>query len=337
VSRRVRLALFLGGLALFLVVVRAAGGSELLVDARRTGWMIVPIVALYGLVHVLDAAAWHTILADEPARPAFRRTLATVVAGTAINYITPMVNAGGEPYKIAALAPWTGTSRATASVVLHTMVRTLGLLLLWLFAVGLGFVLLPYTVTWLLLLTAALFLVSALIVLLLAAHRGGVVARVIGWAGRVPGLRGLARRLDPHRDAILAMDRQIVAFYHQRPGRFRAAVAYEFLSRCVIALEFCLIGVSAGHAVGYLDAFVVSGLEGLVGNLLFIVPFELGTREGATLLLFQQLGYPTSLGLYAAVVGRARDLLWIAAGLLLIWAGGRRPVPASAPLESTTP
>ena len=60
-----------------------------------------------------------------------------------------------------------------------------------------------------------------------------------------------------------------------------------------------------------------------MSNLLFFVPFELGTRESATFILFRQLGYQPSLGLYAALVGRIRDLVWIAVGLVLVWARGR--------------
>lgn len=335
-SRRVRLVLAAAGVGLFLALLRGAGTS-LWIDARRTGWMIVPIVALYALAHLLDAGAWATILRDEPTRPSFSRTLLTLVSGSAINSLTPLVNAGGEPYRIAALAPWTGLARATASVVLHAMVRTLGLLLFYVLALLLGFGLLPRTAPWRWGLTAGLLGVGGLVALLLAGHRRGVLARLLDGAARLPGMGRLARRLEPHRTTIAAMDRRIAAFYHERPARFRVAVGLTLLSRLLIAVEFCLIGASIGRAVGWLDAVVVAGLEGLLANLLFVVPFELGAREGATLLLFTQLGYPASLGLYAALVSRARDLAWIGIGLALVGFGGRVSGPAAITPEGSPP
>jgi len=53
--------------------------------------------------------------------------------------------------------------------------------------------------------------------------------------------------------------------------------------------------------------------------VLFFVPFELGAREGAFYLLFGLFGLDPQLGLYASIVSRVRDIVWIGAGLLLIW------------------
>src|SRR3989449_10800475 len=47
-----------------------------------------------------------------------------------------MVNVGGEPFKIAAVAPWLGVRRAAGSVVLYQMLHTFGMLLSFLTAGG---------------------------------------------------------------------------------------------------------------------------------------------------------------------------------------------------------
>jgi hypothetical protein len=91
----------------------------------------------------------------------------------------------------------------------------------------------------------------------------------------------------------------------------------------VFVFEFCLIGAAIGLSVRYPDAFVVGGLEALASNLLFFVPFEVGTRESATAILFQQLGCPAEAGLFVALVSRIRDLAWISAGLGLVALDGR--------------
>src|SRR3989475_12872127 len=84
-------------------------------------------------------------MADERSRPPFWRACGITVASFSLNFLTPMVNVGGEPFKIAAVAPWLGVRRAAGSVVLYQMLHTFGMLLSFLTAVVLGAVFLPST------------------------------------------------------------------------------------------------------------------------------------------------------------------------------------------------
>ena len=60
------------------------------------------------------------------------------------------------------------------------------------------------------------------------------------------------------------------------------------------------------------------------------VPFEVGTKEGSLYLLFRLLGLDPALGVYTAIVARLRDVVWIGAGLALVWLAGRRAAPQRA-------
>src|SRR5205807_2174353 len=82
-------------------------------------WIFAPILILYGVVYACNTAAWWLIMADEPVRPPFWRAYAITVAGFSLNFVTPMVNVGGEPFKIAAAARWLGVRRAAGSVVFY--------------------------------------------------------------------------------------------------------------------------------------------------------------------------------------------------------------------------
>jgi hypothetical protein len=336
-SRGVRLSLFLAGAGMFAWLVSRVGIGRLLADAAATGWMIIPIVLLFAVVYACSTQAWRLVMADEPNRPPFHRAYAILISGQAINFVTPLVNAGGEPYKIAALAPRLGGTRAAGSVILHTMLKMMSAMLVWVSALVLGLVLLPHRSTVVTLELAALGLVGGLVLLLMLGHRHGVVERAFDVMGRIPGLRRLARTLEPRRPMFAELDRQITTFWREHPRRFAQAVALEYAARCVFMVEFCLIGASIGVHVSYPQAFVIGGLETLIGNLLFLVPFELGTREGAISLLFGLLGLGSGVGIYAAIVGRVRDILWIGFGLLLIWTGGRAGAraPAAPHIEET--
>jgi uncharacterized protein (TIRG00374 family) len=327
VSRRLQLVLFLVGSAVFGYLVARIGPGKLLADATQTGWMFLPILLLYGSVYLCNAGAWWLTLAGEPNRPPFWRTWAITVSGFSLNFLTPMVNVGGEPFKIAAIAPWVGMRRAAGSVVLYQMLHMFGTLLSYLTAVLLGVVFLPRTPAVLVTLAAAGGVLVALALLLLTGHQRGVLEQALNVLHRIPLLDRLARRMEPKRATLALMDEQITQFYHRDPRRFVRALALEYLSRCLFMGEYLLIALSVGLHVGYLRAYVMGGLTQLVQNIIFFVPFEVGVKEGALYLLFQLLGLDPTLGVYTAIVSRLRDIAWIGVGVGLVWVAGRRTAP----------
>jgi uncharacterized protein (TIRG00374 family) len=322
-SRRARLLLFGCGAALFAYLVSRIGLKALIASAEQTGWMFLLILFVYGLVCACNAWAWLLIMAREPSRPSFWRALAITLSGLALNFVTPMVNVGGEPFKVAALAPWLPRRRALGSVIIHNGLRILAFLLSWLTAIVLGFFMLPHDWGTLVLLGVAGLFVSALTGLLLAAHRRGALAAVLSTLHRIPGLRALARMLEPHRELLVQMDEQIAQFYHTDPGVFARALALEYLSRCFYMAEFYLIALSIDLPMTYLQAFLIGGLSTLIQNVLFMIPYEVGSKEGALYALFGMLGFDPKLGVYTAIVSRVRDLFFIGVGLALVWAAGR--------------
>jgi len=332
-SRTLRLALFLLGVAVFGYLVTQIGIGQLASDAGRTGFMFVPIVLLYSLVYACSARAWQLTM-GESNRPSFWRTYAVTISAGALNFLTPVVNAGGEPFRVAALAPWLGTRRAAGSVILHRMLHSFAYVLVWFTAVVLAFALLPRETpnAVLIILGVVGLVLLCILALIMSAHRRGVLERLLDWMGRVPLLRRLAARLEPKRTMLVELDQQITEFYHRQPRRFVQAILLEYLSRCIFMVEIVLIVASLGYRLSYLSAFAIGGLEGLAGNLLFVVPFEIGAREGAYYLLFNLFGLDPQLGLYTSIVSRVRDFAWIAAGLLLIWVVGARPATVGEPV-----
>src|SRR2546427_670554 len=138
VSRKLQLLLFVCGSAVFAYLVARIGVGHLLADAVRPGWLFVPIVLLSGVVCACNAGAWCLSMADEPTRPPFWRAYAITVASFSLNFMTPMVNVGGEPFKIAAVAPWLRLRRAAGPLGVYQILHTLGLLLSFLPAGGAG-------------------------------------------------------------------------------------------------------------------------------------------------------------------------------------------------------
>src|SRR5947199_10260220 len=87
--------------------------------------------------------------------------------------------------------------------------------------------------------------------------------------------------------------------------------------------EDVVIALGVALLMRFGGAFVIGGLTSLVQNVIFVVPFEVGTKEGSLYLVFQLLGLDPALGVYTAIVSRLRDLVWIGGGLGLVWLSGR--------------
>jgi len=330
-SRTVRLALFLVGAAVFGYLVARIGIGRLAADAAATGFMFVPIVLLYAVVYACSAFAWRLTMGDS-SRPSYWRTYTISVAGGALNFLTPLINAGGEPYRIAALTPWLGRRRAAGSVILHRMLHSFAYVLVWFTAIVLAFALLPRDAPTIVLvvLGCAGVVLLGIIALFMSAHRSGLLERLLDWLNRLPLARRLGAILEPKRSMLAELDQQITEFYHRSPARFVRAILLEYLGRCVFMLEIVLIVASLGYRISYPLAFTIGGLEAIVGNVLFLVPFELGAREGAYFLLFKLFDLDPQLGMYTSIVGRVRDFAWIAAGLLLIWTTTVAPAASAA-------
>jgi uncharacterized protein (TIRG00374 family) len=320
-NRRTLLLFFAAGAGVFGILVARAGVGALVADARRTGWMFFVILAAYGLVYVCNAAAWRLVLRNQDRGVSFARAYALTASGFALNFLTPMLNFGGEPFRAVAAGDAVGRRHAAGSVLIHNVLRALSFLLTWIAALAFALVLLPFQPGRAALFAGTMVAAALLAAVLLTGHRRETLRRVLDGLGRVPLLAPLARRLERRRDAFIAIDAQIADFSHRTPRRFWLALGFEFLSRWVQALEYFLILLSLGQPISYPQAFVISGLESLITTVLFFFPYEIGAKEGSLYLAFRLFGIPGRLGVYAALVTRARDLVWIGIGLLLVWAG----------------
>jgi uncharacterized protein (TIRG00374 family) len=322
--RRVQIALFVGGCAVVVWLVHRIGLSVLAADVTRIGWRLLPIVLVYAGVYALYAWAWHLTMEGAGPKPSYLRTWSMSISGFALNYVTPLVNLGGEPFKIAALAPWFGTGRATGTVMIYWMIHALSNLIVWLAGLALALRLAAGStanVGRLLVVAVPVLGIGAVLLLIL---RRGVLERVLDALQRAPLLGRLAKRLEPRRAALIAMDEQIVRFSARNRRRFVLALLADVAGRCLACVEFQLIFAGLGLPAGYGRAFLVGSFSTLILNIVFFVPLEAGTREGGLYLIARALGLTADVGVFAAIVNRVRELVWIAIGLLLIWAAGRR-------------
>lgn len=327
-SRTLRVAALLLGVAILALLVAEVGLDSLVDGVRTIGWLTLPIVALHGIVYGLNTVAWWLTLRHETDAPPFRTLFRVSLAGFAINFLTPIVNAGGEPYRIAALTPWLGTRRAAGSVLQYAVLHALSSLLMWLTAIAAALTLvnIPGPTRVGLIIAAGVILAALLVVR--SAHRRGFVAGIAAWIAQ-RGLGRISAWMTRREAAFTAIDQQLATLHAERPGTLVLAIAVDYLSRCVAVGELVLIAYGIGVSVSLVAAVMISGLSALAVNVLFLLPWEMGSREGSLFLLFGLAGVPAAVGVIAAVITRLREFVWCAIGLAL--AGGRAAVTTPTP------
>ena len=337
-SGRVRLLVFAAGATVFAFLVARAGAEGLLDHIRSTAWVLGPIVGVWSLIYVCNTIAWLQLVeataprddrANAPRIP-FWRAYIISVASFALNYVTPFVALGGEPFRIVSAAAYVGTPRAASSVVSFRVAHSIGHFIFCLIAVPIAWFLLPTTVLTTVVIVLAAIGLTVAILLLVALFRRGFVIRLLDFGHRMPLVRRVARRLEHIRDTLEHVDSHMSALSSVESRRLVIAVAVEIVGRALGAIEILLIARAVGLDIAYPTAYLINAFSQLAIILTIIIPFELGSREGSLYLIFGMLGLPASLGVYTAVVTRLRELVWIAIGLGFVWASGpRRQRPAS--------
>jgi hypothetical protein len=311
VSRRLQALVFVGAAIVFVFLVAHAGVRGLLDSLSTARWAIVPSVAAWAVVYLCNTVAWDALLGG--AIP-FGRAYVITVASFAINYVTPLMALGGEPFRAAVASDWVGTPRATASVVGFRVIHSLGQLLFWTTALPLSYVLLPRSPGTTIALIALAMLFAVLGLALASLFRHGLAVRLLDL------LRPITTRFERRRPTLEAIDEQLTALAHGHRRTIVIALAAEYVGRCVSMLEYLFIARALGLHVDYLTAFMIGAFSQFFTNVTFFIPFELGSKEGSLSLIFGLLGLPADLGIYASIVSRIREMIWIAIGLTLVWA-----------------
>lgn len=319
------LYLALGAGLLFWVgyhVDLAAVGAQL---AALSPALALAIAAAYFMAFLVDTMSWQLTLPSVRLDGAWLWRLWRIrMAGEALNAALPAASFGGEPAKVLLLKRRhdIGIGESAASLVMARTINLIGLILF----------------------LAAVMLVAAgderlstqaksAAGLGLGAFMVGVggffVVQNKGVASRLLALFGhgrFAERVAAGIGHLQSVEARFAAFYSDSASRFAAAVLLALLNWIIGCLELWLTMQAIGVPVSFADAFVIEGVTQMVRAGSFFIPLSLGAQEGAMVVVTAALTGSPSAGLSAALVRRARELLFIAWG---VWLGrdllGRKP------------
>jgi Lysylphosphatidylglycerol synthase TM region len=328
-NRYLRIGGFLLGATLLTILIVHSDPITLWRTIRSSVWVAVPLVGLWGLVYACNARAWQLLMPNRPPEFTFWRAYVLTISSFAMNYAVPSFSLGGEPLKVAGASCWVGRRRAVGSVVGFRFLHAIAHIIVFLTAVIPAAILLPHTPAIFALLGVATLVFVAAAYFLLSQHRGGIFERGVVLLGRFRPLRRLATRLEGNRERLQELDRELTAI-HAVPGHFKWAVATEVLGRLLSTCEYTILLYGLGLGFDPVRAYVITNMASVLSNLLFFVPFEMGSKEGGAFVVFDLLGLDPRLGTSAALLSRVRELSWVAIGLLaLLLAGGKKAANAA--------
>jgi uncharacterized protein (TIRG00374 family) len=300
------------GLGALIATVVIVGPHTILGHLKQIGPWFIVLIAIDLVAAFCDAAAIYLMTRGKGAPP-WRRVLVALLAGRAVNTVTPGGNLG-EALKISLLSRHCSTQRVIAAIMFVTLTG---------FTVALAFVAAGTG------LTAALFDIprAAVIVLSISGAIAGVVAIGLWWLlrhgmlSRVAGLaarlhvisRGRRERWQKRLEDLDARLRGDIGGQH-RTG----ATLMILTSQIIQKLGAWLTIVAAGYHLGAGQLVAIMSAGVLINWISTVVPMGLGIHEGGNVALFSIIGAPVTLGVALALARRVNQVVFASIGFIVL-------------------
>ena len=324
-----RIALALGALLLVWLIHRI-GPRTVLETVGRVGWGFLAVVALSGIIALLNTFAWRATMEKESPRVSVPVLFGFLLAGDAVNALTPSAVVGGELVRIGLLRRKVSAVAASASVALAAVCQFLAQLAFVLAALPIvaGGISGSRAGRAVLVLAGLGSSAGIACILLVLFRRSGVFSRIhVALASRFPG------RFDPSVGGSRwrSLDEAVFGAFRERPGALARAFLLYFTGWAMGAAETGLILFLLGAPVSIRACIAIEALAVMVDTILFFVPARLGTQEGGKYAIFRLLRLDPRLGFALGLVRRLRELVWACAGLaILAWWHRRRGLAGEA-------
>ncbi|SEN16313.1 Lysylphosphatidylglycerol synthase TM region [bacterium A37T11] len=320
-----KIVFFVIGILTMGYMAYSLGLENLWENIRKTGWWFAPVIGSWVIIYLFNAFAFRSII-QEPSIPAsnfsFWKVLQLTISGYAINYITPFIALGGEPYRILELKPALGAEKASSSVLLYSLMHMFSHVLFWLASIVLIFAVVPLNHYMEVGCAVMLVIGTFLCFWFIRVYNRGFTVSTVRLLTKIPFVKNKASTfLTEKQDLLSGIDEQIKWLYNGRRSRFFTALFWEFLARTLGSAEIYFSALAIGMDISVSQALIVSSGSSLFANVIFFFPMQLGTREGGLALALKSIGLPSSGGIIIGIIMRIRELVWIGIGLALmaIW------------------
>ena len=324
------------------VIVMVANTDFSQVDWSGTVLRLMPLwlpslLCLWGVIYVLQALGYGITMGWRGKGIPFTQLLRVTISGFALNHVTPCGLVGGEFYRVMEMKPALGTGKAVAATLTFTVMNTFSHVMFW-FTGAVLYLVSGCPGSWVVTVGVILMALAcgAGIVLFFRYCKRGLVVSVMNLLGKLPLVGGrIVSLLEKKFDQFEEIDRNMEAFY-RRHWDFWATTLVEYSARLLEALEFWLIFLALDLNVPYIYCVVALSCASLVGNLLAFIPMQIGTREMGLALAMSWVDLASPLSLTASIMSRIREIIYTAAGtLMLLVRNGELPKATKADVLDT--
>jgi uncharacterized membrane protein YbhN (UPF0104 family) len=312
------------GICTLAWMVYKIGVDAIWQNVLKTGIWFLPVILIWFFIYLLNALAFREIIYEKDLQHtdvSLWGVFKVTVSGYAINYITPFIALGGEPYRVMELRHKLDANKATSSVLLYNMMHMLSHIVFWMLSVIVIIIFLRPTGAALIGCIATFVIFYGMLHWVFAKYKKGLLMVTFNWLAKWPFIKNRVQRFIEKRSSnLIEIDRHISELFSLRRGTFYASLFFEFIARVIGCFEIYFIGVALGSGISVLDAFIISAGSSLFANMIFFSPMQLGAREGGFVLALQSIGLAgaASAGIFMSLVTRIRELVWIFIGLMLV-------------------
>jgi hypothetical protein len=117
-----------------------------------------------------------------------------------------------------------------------------------------------------------------------------------------------------------SLEDRVYGFYQRNSARFLPILLLEFCFHLagVIEIYVTLSFISPDQPPTFLTAFILESVNRIITVAFKFIPMKMGVDEAGTGRVSKVLQFTMATGVTLAIVRKARDLFWAAAGMILL-------------------
>ena len=317
-SSTLRLLAGVIGVALLAYLVFRVGPGMLLKQTLKVGWGMLIILLLGGVAHLIKTWAWRLTFPRK-----FRKAI-PLWRGFRLRLISEAIGqfglAGqvlGEGMRVSLLGSTVPVATGISSATIDRGLYTISAAIVGIAGLIGAVLLLPLSHMW----KVCTFgfagaMLAFVLILVVAVQRQWPLLSVV--IRCLQGLPKVGNRLKSAEHTMQSAEQELFSFHREAPQAFWASFNLNIASQLLAVGEVFLILMFMGARTGFLSAFVFEGFTKLVNTVGGLVPGNVGTYEGGSMLIAKLFHVNAASGLSLGFCRRVRALFWAGIGVLCL-------------------
>ncbi len=309
------LATIIVGLVSFIYILNSFSASEVFDPFKNASlWAVLGFIAVSFLISCVLTLKWYVINKSMGINIPFWHLYFYRLAGYCISYVTPGPRIGGEPV-MANLLKKRGVDYVkslSAMLVDKTFdASSSGITFVIGVLAAITWLALPSDTKYLMILIAAIF--CALIIYFYSRMLQGK-----DFLLKILSITSLDRLgiVKKYRQKIVSFEKISIRFYKKEKTAFVAAAVLAFTGVILTFFEYFFVLKILGQSTSVLGIFLMVSFVGIA--LLLPIPAAIGSLEAGQVFAASLNSLKSSIGLGVSFIIRARDVVWVSLGFLLL-------------------